>query len=147
MEPKIVNEYSSEKWFRLYDVWGARCLLFRSESSMFERKNVDLIFIGTRYIELPTDLCGLRIRKPKDEQAIMCERRFADDLLLDECNGDFVYRIESEGERYHIIASGIWVQVNTLPDEESPLRLLFEGDDDGSRGYYEQYVEEWQKVE
>ena len=147
MESKIVNEYSSEKCFQLYDVWGARCLLLRSERGLFEEKNVDLIFIGTRYIELPTDLCGLRVTKPKDEQAIICERRFADDLLLDECKGDFVYRVESEGEQYHIIASGLWVQVNTLPDEESPLRLLFEGDDDGRGRYYEQYVEEWLKVE
>jgi hypothetical protein len=147
MKPRIISEYSSERCFDLADVWDGRCVLLRSQGGSYGGKNIDLIFLGTRYIELPTNLYGLRITKPKDEQAIKCEKRFADDLLLDECEGDFVYSVESDGERYHVIASGLWMQVNTLLNGESPLSILFDRDEEGKRKYYEQYVEEWQKVE
>lgn len=146
MKPRIINEYSSERCFDLYDIWDARCVLLRSQGGSYGGKNIDLIFLGTRYIELPTNLYGLRITKPKDERAINCEKRFADDLLLDECDGDFVYCAESDGERYHVIASGLWIQVNTLPNGESSLSILFDSDEEGKRKYYEQYVEEWQKI-
>src|SRR5262245_37755189 len=125
MEPTYLKEYESPYAFRLYDVFKDN-LLLRCQGGIFLAEDVggdiDLIFLGAEYIELPMLLHGIRISKPRDNLALSIEKKYAPNRLS--VPGDRVYAIESEGNRYHIIASNFWIQVckdHTLESSLIPL--------------------------
>ncbi len=149
MEPVLLKEYSSERHFTLYDAgaYTSLCsdtLLFRSMGGMFAGPSIDLIFLGLHYSEFATPLEGIRISKPRDEQAF----RFAQESIphYEGEDADRVYAVESKGKRFHIVAANFWIHIHTEPLIESSLIALCSEDFDKRRDYLERKVKEWYKI-
>ncbi len=141
MEPILVTDYISDRTFDIYDAEaGYHFLLVRSSGGQ-HNVNVDLIFGGVLYVEIPSCLFGIKVSKPCDEKAVELEKRFTT-YQSAHYKGEFVYAIESEGNRFHIVASVLWIHVNTLA-ESSLIPMCKEG----KQEYYENYVKKEYKLQ
>ncbi len=147
MEPKILNEFISEKSFWISDARDSD-LVLRSPGGMFNPINIDILFRAVLYMELPFSLTGIRITQPCDKKAIELEAKFGNlRSVADSFLGELVYVIESEGERYHIVASGAYVHINTLPSDRLPLWFYADNGPMDEDEYFQTYGEEYFKIE
>jgi len=151
MEPVILKEWSSDRGFTLYDAGAytplcSDTLLFRAMGGLHAGPSIDLIFLGLDYSELATELMGVRISKPRDEQAFEFTQEFIPHRDGAEA-GDRVYSVESRGKRFHMIAANFWIHIHTRPLLESSLIPLCSDDLDKRRAYFEQCVSEWYKID
>jgi hypothetical protein len=146
IEPTLIREYSSPRAFHLFDVsWGGNCVLLHGHGGMFLGKAIDLIFLGTEYIQVPAEMHGVTVTQPFDKLAIECERVYGRRREGEKPLGNRVFALESEGQRFHIIAAKLWVIVRTH-DGKSSLPLLF-GDDVGARdAFINEQINEWYKM-
>ena len=141
MDPVVLKEYSSEKRFVLYEagVYTGLCgdmVVFRALGGMFAGPSVDLIFLGLGYFELPSQLNGFRVSKPRDQQALEFSK-----AMLPGYEEKRVYAIESNGKRFHVIGGKCWVFEYSEPQRSSALNAL---NDPASRdAYLERYVRAW----
>ena len=111
MEPIILDEFSSDRIFRMTDYRiGLHHLLLRSRIGIGGEQNVDLIFAGIEYLELPLLLHGIRISRSQDDRAISLEQRAA----VDTHYGERMFVLESGGRDFYIVASAHWILINTL---------------------------------
>jgi hypothetical protein len=148
MEPTHLKKYESPYGFRLYDVYE-HAVLLRCKGGMLLGEdtggNIDLIFLGVDYIELPMLLRGISISKPRDELALAIENKYMPPRGSDP--GDRIFAIESEGKRFHLIASNFWVQINKKAVEESSLIPLLSNNLAERDAYMLEQVKEWYKLE
>ena len=82
MDPKYLKEYSSEKHFVLYEAapYTGLCgemVVFRAMGGKFAGPSIDLIFLGLIYFEMPNQLRGVRVWRPRDEGALQFGNSFA----------------------------------------------------------------------
>jgi hypothetical protein len=150
MEPQFIKEFSSEHHFDIWDAQpGGHLLLLRSYGGDHDPVTTDLIFAGVLYVELPSMLYGLRVTLPCDDKAIEIEKSHTTfQCVSDDYKGEFVYAIESQGKRYHVVASTLWIQVHTLPDGQSTLFTFnMYGDEERRKEYYDFHLKEWYKIE
>ncbi len=113
---------------------------------IFVGPSIDLIFLGLDYSELATKLSGVRISKPRDEQALEFAQAFVP-YRGPADGGDRVYALESRGKRFHMIAPSFSIHVHKAPLLESSLIPLCNEDLGKRRAYFEQYVSEWYKID
>lgn len=144
MNPVKLREYSSARFFRIYDL-VENYLLIRGEGGMFIGTDIDLIFLGVKYIEIPFELEEIKITKPRDTQSIEYEQKFAPDKFAKP--GDRAYLIESTTGKFHIIASNFWIHVSTEHRSESSLPHILNDDETKRNLYFDEYVAEWYKIE
>ena len=145
-EPTSIDEYSSERGFHLFDAaWGGGCVLLHGFGGMFVGDAIDLIFLGTEYLQVPAELRGVSITQPRDGLSVECERTFGGRRQGEGPQGNRVFAIESEGQRFHVIAAKLWVMTRTHTGESS-LPVLF-GDDLAAREkFIDEQVREWYKM-
>jgi hypothetical protein len=143
MESIVIKEYVSEYSFRLYD-WSDVNLLLRCQGNIFSGGDIDLVFWGVKYLELPLVLSGVKICRPRDETAILYEKKYAPDIFTE--LGDRTYAVESEGNRFNIIASNFWVLETNSHVTESSLASLLSQNEDVREKYFENIVSNWYKV-
>ena len=148
MDPRYLKEYSAEKLFHLYEaaLYTDLCgemVVFRAMGGMFAGPSIDLIFAGVIYFEMPNQLRGARVWRPRDEGALEFGNTFSPHY--GEQLGDKVYAVESNGKRFHAIAGNFWVHVHREPNRVSALKAL--NDLDARDEYIERYVKDWYKVE
>jgi hypothetical protein len=147
MEPVYLDKYSSEFAFHLYDYMDGNVLL-RNPGGLFMGKetggNVDLVFLGVEYLEIPALLRGVTIERPHDEHSLLLEGRFLPGSLADP--GDQTYAINSEGRRYNIVARNFWVLVCKDSDKESSLDWLFCEDLNKRDAFFQTKVAQWYKI-
>lgn len=149
MEPQFIKEFISERSFHISDAEEGGLLLLRDYGGVHDPITTDLIFAGVLHIDLPFMLFGLRITMPCDEKAIEVEKRHTTfQCVSDEFKGEFVYAIESQGKRYHVVASTLWIHVHTLPDGESTL-FTFDmyHSQERRKDYFDHHLKEWYKIE
>jgi hypothetical protein len=148
MDPTYLKEYVSPFGFRLYDVFGDH-LLLRCPGGMFLGEDIggdiDLVFLGIEYVELPALLRGVHITKPRDEIAISIETKYIPNRTSDP--GDRVYAVTSEGNRFHVIATNFWIHILRTHSKESSLPPLFGGNLTERDKYFRERVKEWYKLE
>src|SRR5215510_1060616 len=148
MEPVYLDKYSSEYAFRLYDYMDGNVLL-RNPGGLFMGKetggNVDLVFLGIEYLEIPALLHGVKIERSRDEHALLLEKKFLPGRLADP--GEHAYSIYSEGGRYNIVARNFWILVCKDYDEESSLVWLFCEDLKKRDALFQAKVEQWYKID
>ena len=150
MEPVTLKEYACQSRFILYGAGAYTSLcsdvvLFRAMGGMFAGSSIDLIFLGIRYFEMPNELKGVRVYRPRDERALEFGRKFAPEYK--EEVGERVYAVESNDRRFHVIAGNFWAHVHTTPLRLPSLGPLC-GDDIAARDdYIERHVKEWYKVQ
>lgn len=124
MDPIYLKEYTSEKYFVLYEaeVNTTLCsdmVVFRAMGGVFAGPSIDLIFLGLDYFEMPNRLRGVRVWRPRDQYALQFGKSSAPHY--GEELGDNVYAIESNGKRYHAVADNIWVHVHRELNRVSAL--------------------------
>jgi hypothetical protein len=134
MEPIWVPEFTSERTFEIFDADAMYSfVLLRSSGGSFS-ENVDLIFAGVLYLEIPSTFSGLTVSVPCDEEAVELEKRFTTYQSANH-DGEFVYAIESGGSRFHVVASTLWIHVNTFPTSSlTPMAH------EGKEGHYAKHV-------
>ena len=155
MEPTFLSEYRKERAFVLFDatsLYRNGYLLFRSMGAMSvmpgepcPRPSIDLIFLGTKYIELPTEILGVRIYKPRDSKTKELSELF--DTNFFSGPDERVYVIESEGRRYHVVASNFWIHEHNQIMSHSSLIALRSEDLKERDAYFREYVQAWYKIE
>jgi hypothetical protein len=146
IEPTLISEYSSPGSFHLFDAsWGEGCVLLHSFGSMFVGDAIDLIFLCTDYIQVPTELHGVVVTQPRDGLAVECERTFGRRRRLEEPEGRRVFAVDSDGRRFHVIAAKLWVIVRTHTGESS-LPALFGKDSEARDEFVNGQVKEWYKM-
>jgi hypothetical protein len=149
MEPQFIKEFSSEHIFDLSEVQvDGHLLLLRNSGGLLNPVTTDLIFAGVLFMELPSMLFGVRITMPCDAKAIEMEKSHTTyQCLNDEFKGEFVYAIASQGKRYHVVASTLWIHVHTLPNGESTLFTFRSDNEERRKEYYSHHLKEWYKIE
>jgi hypothetical protein len=148
MITKYLSEYRSFYGFRLYDVLDDAVLLRcqgGESSDEGSSGDIDLIFLGTEYVELPILLRGVHITKPRDEFALSLERLYTPNRISEP--GERVYAIESGGNRFHIIASNFWIQVCHTHSKTSSLIYLLSDNFTERDAYCSEQVKERYKIE
>lgn len=109
-------DFSSRK-FRLWEFRVSHDqLLIRSVRSQQHPRNVDIIFEGVDYIELPTKPGDIAIDKPTREDVLHVHTSFRDDI--DEKD---IYVIVAQGRRFFVVAAGMRTIENELEFYESSL--------------------------
>jgi hypothetical protein len=106
-------------------------------------KNIDLIFGGVLYIELPSMLFGIHVTRPCDKISVELEKKHTTYQSAN-YDGEFVYSIESRNTRFNVVASALWIHINTLP--ESSLIPMCKNGFITNEEYYSKYVQEAYKI-
>lgn len=146
MKPIVLDAFISEGCFDCFDVEDPKLLLLRLRRGLHGRSNTDLIFGGVQHVDLPWSLVGVKVYRPRDEFAIEIEKRYANGDYISDYKGEWAFILESGERLYHVIASGLWIHVNTLQSEESSLKYIDEIIRGGDGPYHRKYVEEIYKV-
>jgi hypothetical protein len=146
MKPIVLDAFSSNGCFECFDFEDPRFLLLRTRRGFFGQSNTDLIFGGVQHVDLPWSLFGVKVHRPRDEFAIEIEKRYANAAYISDYKGEWTFILESDERIYHVIASGLWIHVNTLPSEESSLKYVDEIIRGGDGPYHDNHVKEYYKV-
>lgn len=145
MELTAISEYTSERAFNIYEVnWHSGMFALHSFGGTFLGNAIDLIFLGTDYVNLPFELHGLRISQPCDESAARFEKAFGVARNLEEPAGKRVFVVESQ-KQYHVIAAKLWVVVRTHDPELSVKPLLGQNEAERNR-FTDEHVKEWYRM-
>jgi hypothetical protein len=99
-------------------VVGHGLLLLRSAKNEQLTQNVDIIFFSTTYIQSYTMLEGVRIRKIASNDSIVNYPTVKKELGY---NNTYLFEVESNNEKYYIVASFVRVFENELDFLESSL--------------------------
>lgn len=113
--------FISDRHFTVFDfIISHGQLLLRAGKGEDNSKNIDIIFWGVRYIQLPTSLSGIAIKIVNDHK-----RRIAYDFVNAILGNDtnHLFEIESINEEFYVIASHFEVYKNDLEFNETSLGL------------------------
>lgn len=106
---------------RMFQTWQFRVshgeLLVRSPKDANHSTNIDLMFAGVEYMDLPRHLGQLEVHEP-DETDIS----FIRERLPKRGSSDKIFVLISNGRRYRIVAAGMKVSENELEIFDSPFR-------------------------
>jgi hypothetical protein len=145
MDPITIREYSSPRAFHFSEVdWHSSVFVLNSFGGMFLGNAIDLVFLGTDYVNLPSTLPGLSISQPCDDAAVSVEKEFGIERKLEHPEGKRVFVIESE-KQYQVIAAKMWIVVRTHRPELS-LKPLWGENDNERRQFISEHVKEWYRM-
>lgn len=150
--PVNQKEYKTDSWFRILEARGDWFVFRRQVSSYIvpgesaPRPTIDIVLVGAMFIELPMIIEGFTITKPRNELSKKFSERYdkGNDFLE---AGERTYSIETNGNRHHIVTSNLWIHVHNQQLRISPLDYLGSSDLDKHNYYYENFVEEWIKID
>lgn len=108
----------SERRFQIWDYYVTHGqLLVRSHKTVTHPKNLDLMFKGVEYVELPATLFGLELVAPEPE-----DFRKAEGLVPDfTIPADWLFPIVTRSRRYLVVAGAMVIEENELAFRESSL--------------------------
>lgn len=116
--------FESDRTFRLWQfLVSHNQLLIRSPRSSVHCSNIDIVFWGVEYVEMPSHLKGVTMTA---NTTLEIEK--AETLIGKSDETSSVFVIESESRKFLIIAGGFKVLRNNLDIFESSLEL-FAGSD------------------
>jgi hypothetical protein len=111
--------FTSDRYFTMFDIVVSHgLLLLRSSINEQLTHNVDVIFFGTAYIQSFTMLRGVRIRKIANNDNIVNYPTVKKEL---DYSYNHLFEVESNNEKYYIVASFVKVFENQLDFLESSL--------------------------
>lgn len=114
--------FKSDKYFTVFDfIVSHGQLLLRASKNEDNLKNIDIIFFGTRYIQLFTSLSGLSISLVNKNEEGTNYPSINSFLSADE---NFLFEIETKNEKYYVGASCFKVYENELEFNETSLGLI-----------------------
>ncbi|MDN3584378.1 hypothetical protein [Mucilaginibacter flavus] len=113
--------FKSDRYFTAFDfVLGHGQLLLRSSKDDSNKKNIDIIFFGTKYVQLFTSLWGIRIKLVEKDKGLI---KYNSVGLFLNSDINFLFEIETKDEKYYIAASYLKVYENELEFNETSLGL------------------------
>lgn len=113
--------FKSNRYFTVFDfIISHGQLLLRASKDDENIKNIDIIFFGARYIQIFTSLFGLSIRLVDYNKEIISSNMVNSFLSSDE---NYLFEIETMGEKFYIGASYFKVYENELGFNETSLGL------------------------
>ncbi len=118
------NTYTSERVFNTFDFFLSHGqLLLRSSKNKDFEYNVDIIFFDVKYIQTPTSLTNISIKKIEKTELISYES------VKSSLNykGNELFEIDSKGEKFYISAAFFKVYENTLEFNETSLGMIDKG--------------------
>lgn len=105
---------------RMFQTWEFKVshgqLLIRSPKDANHSTNIDLMFAGVEYMDLPRHLGQLEVHEP-DETDIS----FSRERLPKRGSSDSIFVLMSDSRRYRIVAAGMKVSENELDIFDSPF--------------------------
>lgn len=105
---------------RYFEVWEFRVsheqLLLRSPRTKEQPRNIDVIFGGVDYMELPSKLGEIEIVEPTEADLTRVRTAYKAEV-----RPDWVRVLVSRGRRYLVVAAGMKVEDNDLDLFESSL--------------------------
>ena len=111
--------FRSDRYFILFDVIASHGqLLIRSQKSDLHKKNIDIVFFGTTYIQLFARLETILIRKLQDPSRCPFYETVHRFLKYE---NNHIFEIISNDESYYVAASFVKVFQNELDFDESSL--------------------------
>lgn len=111
--------FKSNKYFTVFDFLISHGqLLLRASKDEDNFKNIDIIFFGTRYIQLFTSLSGLSISLVENNKEIINYSTVNCFLITNE---NYLFEIETKNEKYYVGASYFKVYENELEFNETSL--------------------------
>ena len=111
--------FKSNRYFTLFDVIVSHGqLLLRSQSTDEFKNNIDIIFFGATYIQLFSRLKGIQIKRLEKNIDIVNYNSVKKYL---DYENNYLFEIESNGEKYYIAASFVRIFENELEFSESSL--------------------------
>jgi len=114
--------FKSTRYFTLFDfVISHGQLLLRSQKNDESGNNIDIVFSGTTYIQLFSRLNGLVITRIENDISNISHSSVKKFLEYD---NNYLFEIESNGEKYSIAASFVTVYENKLEFSESSLNAI-----------------------
>jgi hypothetical protein len=113
----VIKDRKFQFWF--YRVNHGE-LLIRSPKSKENPKNIDIMFIAIRYIELPRLLDEISLEEATNEEILYVKSKLGDEPILNK----EVTIIVSKGIRYLIVASYSKVIENELELFELPFEKI-----------------------
>ena len=112
--------YFSERHFKLWDYNVSHSqLLLRSLGSAEVGKNIDVVFAGVEFLQLPLTLRGLKLA-----QASAKETARVIGSLTRVGESCYIYSLRSGPRRYYVAASAFKVLENDLDPFESSLESV-----------------------
>lgn len=114
--------FQSSRHFTFFDtVISHGQLLLRSQKNETSKKNIDIIFTGTSYVQLLYRFDGISIR------LIEKKTEYGRVNKLLSYSGNHMFEITSSDEVYYIIASAVFIFENELEFHETSLGLENKG--------------------
>jgi hypothetical protein len=106
-----------ERSFQVWDYWVSHAqLLVRSPSDIYHARNIDLMFVGVQYVELPTILPDLALVEATPEEQRRATQAVGRPVPLEQ-----VFVLSTSGQRYLVVAGGMRIYENDLPFMTSSL--------------------------
>lgn len=112
--------YKSDRYYTFYDFQVSHGqLLLRSDKRKGYDNNIDIVFFGVSYIQLFTKLDGIVIRVA--DKTLVADYNSVSKYLTYE--GENLFEIESNSEKYYLAASFARVFENQLESYETSLGI------------------------
>jgi hypothetical protein len=116
--------FASDRRFRIWDYnVSHNQMLLRSPKSPDHSENIDIVFWGVEYIEIPSAFTGVELVKASTEEASSMKR-----IPEKRCETSDVHVLSSGGKKFVVVAAGFKVLRNDLDIFESSLEY-FSGTD------------------
>ena len=145
LEPTVIEEYTSPRAFRIFEVVNSGSLVLHSFGGMFLGDAIDFVFLSLDYVNLPAEISRIRISQPCDAAAIHLEQEFGVRRKLEEPQGKRVFKIECAEGEFYVIAAKMWVLVR-VHEGGSSLGPLFSQVPNEREEFIKGKIREWYKM-
>lgn len=105
---------------RMFQTWQFRVshgeLLIRSPKGANHSTNIDLVFVGVEYMDLPRHLGEVEVHEPDE-----IDLSFIRERLRKQDSSDKIFVLTSDSRRYRVVAAALKISENELGIFESPF--------------------------
>ena len=91
-------------------------LLIRSPKTSEYPTNIDLMFAGVEYMDLPRHLPGLEVDEPNEIDVSVINERLGESI-----SSDSIFVVISDSRRYRVVAAALKIFENELDIFDSPF--------------------------
>jgi hypothetical protein len=106
---------------RRFQFWQYRVshgeLLVRSPKDAAHPRNVDVMFVGVEYVDLPRFLPDLEVDEPNDDDVARAEERLGKPV-----ERQWVVVLKSQGRRFVVVAAAVQAVESEMEIFDTPFR-------------------------
>lgn len=145
-EINYVEKYENDSGFKFREA-NETWIVYQSEVSSHTTiynpvliPTVDIIFVGTMYIELLSQFKKITISKANDKKSFELAKKFDNgfDFLQSD---ERVYKIESQNDSFYVVTAHLWIHEHYCQYPTDSFIKNFNNDE-----YLKKYVKNWVKI-